>query len=371
MKLNLCAGDLVEVLSKEEVLATLDENGRYQNVPFMPEMFRYCGQRLRVYKRAHKTCDFVTNTGIRNLTDTVHLEGNRCDGSGHGGCQAQCMIFWKEAWLRRVPEPALSDVPGATSGARSRTKTACSEHAVFHACSWMEPGASEPTYICQATLLPRFTEPLSPWKIGPYIEDYKSGNVKSLRRMLPCFIYRGYDNLINLGIGWGPILRWLYDRFQRLSGGGSYPARSGRIPAGSTTPTANIGLQRGDVVRVKSYEEILKTLDTDTKNRGMAFSAEMVPYCGKVLRVLSRVTRIINEKTGKMLHFKNPCIILEGSVCEARYNKNMIFCPRATYAYWREIWLERVTEPLAETITASTATGSENARESAPSECVH
>src|SRR4051812_36337111 len=90
MKLNLCAGELIEVLSKEEVLATLDENGRHENVPFMPEMFRYCGQRLRVYKRAHKTCDFVTNTGIRSLPDTVHLQGSRCDGSGHGGCQAQC-----------------------------------------------------------------------------------------------------------------------------------------------------------------------------------------------------------------------------------------------------------------------------------------
>ena len=117
-------------------------------------------------------------------------------------------------------------------------------------------GASEPTYSCQATLLPKFTEPLSAWKIGPYVEDYKSGNVKSFRRMLASFIYRGYDNLINLGIGWGPILRWLYDRFQRLHKGSPYPARSGRIPAGSTTPTANIGLQPGDVVRVKSYEEI-------------------------------------------------------------------------------------------------------------------
>ncbi len=76
----------------------------------------------------------------------------------------------------------------------------------------------------------------------------------------------------------------------------------------------------------------------------MSFSAEMAPYCGGVFRVDSRVERIIEEKSGKMIKMKNPCIILAGAVCQARYNKGMIFCPRATYAYWREIWLERTTE---------------------------
>ena len=33
---------------------------------------------------------------------TVYLEDLRCDGSGHGGCQAGCKLYWKEAWLRRV-----------------------------------------------------------------------------------------------------------------------------------------------------------------------------------------------------------------------------------------------------------------------------
>jgi hypothetical protein len=33
--LNLRAGELVEVLSKEQILATLDSNGRYEGLPFM------------------------------------------------------------------------------------------------------------------------------------------------------------------------------------------------------------------------------------------------------------------------------------------------------------------------------------------------
>jgi hypothetical protein len=60
---KLGAGDWVEVRSKTEILMSLDEKGRFQGLPFMPQMFQYCGQRFRVYKRAHKTCDTVNQTG--------------------------------------------------------------------------------------------------------------------------------------------------------------------------------------------------------------------------------------------------------------------------------------------------------------------
>jgi hypothetical protein len=40
------AGEMVEVRSKEEILATLDERGRLHGMPFMPEMLQYCGQRF-------------------------------------------------------------------------------------------------------------------------------------------------------------------------------------------------------------------------------------------------------------------------------------------------------------------------------------
>src|SRR5688572_17705433 len=83
---ELRPGDLVEVRSKTEILSTLDRNGRLDELPFMPEMLQYCGKRFRVYKRAHKTCDFVTNTGSRKLKETVHLEEVRCDGAAHGQC---------------------------------------------------------------------------------------------------------------------------------------------------------------------------------------------------------------------------------------------------------------------------------------------
>ena len=36
------AGDLVEIRSREEILATLDEHGRLDGMPFMPEMLAFC-----------------------------------------------------------------------------------------------------------------------------------------------------------------------------------------------------------------------------------------------------------------------------------------------------------------------------------------
>jgi hypothetical protein len=162
--------------------------------------------------------------------------------------------------------------------------------------------------------------------------------------VVPRFFYRMYDNLINLGVGWGSLLRWIYDAFQRMRRGLLYPARAGKISVGAKTPTCSLNLKVGELVRVKDYQKILETLDTASKNRGMSFSAEMVPYCGGTYRVRSLVDRIINERTGKMLRMKNSCVILDGVVCTAKYNRRMIFCPRATFQYWREIWLERVPE---------------------------
>src|SRR4029450_9031067 len=102
--LNLRVGEIVEVRSEAEILATLDENGELDGLPFMPEMLAWCGRRLRVHKLALKLCDTIDLTGMYRMRGAGHLEGSRCDGQAHGGCQAGCSIYWKEAWLKRVPD---------------------------------------------------------------------------------------------------------------------------------------------------------------------------------------------------------------------------------------------------------------------------
>jgi hypothetical protein len=338
-----CAGDWVEVLSKQEILRTLDSHGQLEGLPFMPEMFAACGKRFRVYKRAHKTCDTAYEFKGRKMKDAVHLEGLRCDGSSHAGCQAECLLFWKTAWLKAVDTPNPDRTGrGNLRGDDANREPGCTEADVLAATR--KPGADgpDPSYVCQATQLPFATQPLSPWEWRQYIEDYSSRNV-GLARMAKSFLLVFYRRcLVNLGIGLGPALKWFYDRLQHLRGGVPYPHRTGTLPQGARTPSVSLKLQAGEWVRVKSHAEIIATCDKSGRNRGMTFDPEMVPYCGGTYQVLKRVDRIIHEQTGKMQEMKTACIILDSVVCQARYCDNRLFCPRSVYPYWREIWLERV-----------------------------
>ena len=334
---KLSVGDWVEVRSKGEILSTLDGDGRLDGMPFMPEMFAFCGKRFQVYKRAHKTCDTVFPVRGRRVDRAVHLD-TRCDGSAHGGCQAGCLIFWKEAWLKTV-NGKFAKVP-ATNASKCAPSGGCSESTVWnHVQTLDEHGATK--YVCQATQLPYATSNLDWWEFSQYVEDYTSGNV-SLWRMLCGGIYFIVHWLQQAGIGVGRPLRWFYDQFYFLWGGAPFPRKTGKIPHGQSTPAGTLDLQPGELVRIKSHDEILKTLDTSSRNRGLYFDAEEVPYCGGTYRVLRRVERIVNERTGKMRHMKTPGIILDNVICESRYSECRLFCPRSIYAYWREIWLERV-----------------------------
>ena len=98
-------GDIVEVRSEAEILATL--NGDFvDSMPFMPEMLRHVGRRYKVSCRVDKICDTVTTTGSRRLHDTVFLEDLRCDGAAHGGCQQGCRILLE----RSVAPPRRSGI---------------------------------------------------------------------------------------------------------------------------------------------------------------------------------------------------------------------------------------------------------------------
>jgi hypothetical protein len=323
-------------------LATLDANGTLEGLPFMPEMLEYCGKRLRVSKRAHKTCDPPNGLGARRMAGAVHLEDARCDGRAHGGCQAGCLLFWKEAWLDRVSGPG--DATATSVSSHAAGNSGCTETALWRATRAAGNARdAEPVYVCQSTCVAQATQPLQWWDLRQYAEDWTSGNV-GLDRILSGLVYSLYSTVAEAGIGIGTAMRWAYDCFAAATGGPPYPSRPGMIPAGRPTPSARLDLQPGELVRVKSYPQILETLNDKWHNRGMYFDSEEVPFCGRTYEVLRRVERIIDEKTGRMLPLRNDAIILKGVVCESRYAKCRKNCPRAIYAYWREIWLERVTD---------------------------
>ncbi len=340
-RLNLRAGDCVQVRSKQEIFSTLDKDGLLEQMPFMPEMLEHCGKTFRVGKRAHKTCDPVNGLQSRRLTDSVHLEGLRCDGASHGGCQAGCLLFWKEAWLQSVDGTiATSPTPLDDSHVRFQ---GCTEEDLQRGTvlATTPANADASTYVCQATQVAAATTALPWWDARQYLEDIRSGNA-TIARMLSALTFWIYHNLANIGLGFGSAMRWAYDLFQRLIGGSPYPWRIGEVPMGAPTPSAKLDIKEGDVVRIKDYREILKTLNEEWKNRGLYFDAEMVPYTNGEYKVLKRVNRIIDEKTGKMLTLKNGCLILDEVVCQARYAKCRKLCPRAYYLYWRDIWVEPV-----------------------------
>ncbi len=345
--LNLKVGEYVEVRSQEEILSTLDEFGRLDNLPFMPEMIHSCGKKFRVFKRADKTCDNIIGWSIRRMKDSVHLEGVRCDGEAHGGCQAGCLIFWKEAWLKRAENDETSAESARPTGAVSAGRSGeCTESRVLSATQKTSP-EGETLYSCQATELRNYTSHMRVWDLRQYVRDVRSGNLTenlgSDRRA-----HRALELALALVRVFRAMLITFFNQAQDRRHGHRYPFAAGEL---DKTPTVTLDLQAGEVVQVLSKKEIMATLDRQSRNRGLAFGAEMLAYCGGIYRVLRRVHRIVDEKTGKMMDMKYPCIILEGVACRADYHR---LCPKAIFHYWREAWLKRVESIPALLTTAQT-----------------
>jgi hypothetical protein len=333
---RLRAGDVVEVKSLNEILATLDTEGTLEGMPFMSEMARYCGRRFRVAKRAHKTCDTVQNIGGARVQQAVHLEEVRCDGSAHGGCQAYCLLFWKEAWLKPVlngEEPAMAQCSAETAGGCIPERWSYKDYD--------DDGQHPIRYRCQITELPRFTTKLAWWDIRQYIEDIVSGNV-GLGQLLRGIRFSLFRAWMRHGVGYR-IIKRAFNWIQRRRGGSSFPVVEGAL---QKTPHVELGLEPGEWVQVKRFDEIMATVDCNNKNRGLGFdTCEMRLHCEKTFRVKARIDRIINEHSGEMMRFSNPCITLEGVYCSGETTQGRAFCPRAITPYWREIWLQRASAP--------------------------
>jgi hypothetical protein len=287
-------GQLVEVRSLTEILATLDAEDRFEGLPFMLEMARHCGQRFRIYRRADKVC--LDGQSLRRLRNSVLLEGIRCDGASHDGCQRGCLILWKTAWLRAVP---ASEAEGPGTAAAAET-----------------PGTRlvpqrNGRYYCQATELVGATAPMSRVDVWCLWQDFWNGEATLLR-----------------------VLRVIWCTLRR-----KLPRRLGRRPAGHTkiSPQGELGLNPGDWVEVKSRREIEATLTTDGKNRGLSFETEMLEHCGRRYRVAFPLRKIISQDSGTMIQLHGT-VVLDGVTCQGTCARN---CPRSNHHYWREVWLRR------------------------------
>ena len=119
--LGLSPGEWVEVKSEMEILETLNSEGKHKGLSFLPEMKRYCGRRLLVYKRLERIF-LEESQQVRTLKHTVLLDGAVCDGGGYG-CDRSCMYYWREAWLRRANLPGAPQHQPQESGNDPATRT--------------------------------------------------------------------------------------------------------------------------------------------------------------------------------------------------------------------------------------------------------
>jgi hypothetical protein len=294
-------GDEIEVRPLQEIRRTLDAQGCLDALPFMQEMERFCGQRLRVFRRVDKVFDYGRTKGLRGLDDTYLLTGLRCDGGAHGGCQARCALMWKGAWIKHATDRSV-----ARSG---------DEPGVRHTRTQAATGTAEEKYVCQFTELSRASRAISPHDLRQDLRPLMAGNVT-----LAAFLVVALTQLFNTA--------------QRWRRGATYPPfEAGAL---TSTPAVSHGLQAGDTVRVLGPLDIHRTLDKNNKNRGLWFDQDMLKHCGKDYRVLARVDRIIDNITGTMRIMKSPCIMLE----HVEYSGEPLrFCPQEEHLYWREAWL--------------------------------
>lgn len=302
---SLRPGDCVQVLSAAEILETLDPDGTLDKLPFMPEMLDFCGTGFRVSKRVVKTCYYGTTSGMRKFPaeDVVLLEGLRCSGADHDGCQKACTIFWREAWLRKVESRGTTQPKADEEGnkrLRSRLKTKRSSN----------------VYFCQASEILNATRELSRWeRFGKCLSDVRAGNSGVLE-----MAHR--------------VGEWLFWKARKVLLG--VYARGNK----KSTPAEDLNLRAGEWIEIKPVAKVSETLNEKGYNRGLLFTPAMGRSGGEKYQVKRKLEKIIVDGTGEMRQMHST-VFLEGSMCGCAC---VAFggCPRNEFAYWRDIWLRRV-----------------------------
>ena len=313
------AGDLVELRPPAEILATLDETGATEGLPFMPEMLDFFGKRFRVQARVERACDTL-DWGVRRIPATVMLDDLRCSGQAHAGCQAGCRLYWKEAWLRPASEfatPVASDDAYPELARLIGQNTQTSDSTI-----------DEPIFRCQVTHWYDASHRL-PWlSFRSFLRQWTCGNVSfwQFSRIMTRIVISEIARRLHL---------------VQPSGLPFMPHNPATYPVETPPPR---GLEPGMLVRTRSKREIAPTLDAKGTNRGLWFAPEMLPLCGKTFPVKRKVERFIDEGTGKLIQLKTDAYILEGAVCAGDRTVSKWFCQRAIYPWWRESWLQPVAD---------------------------
>jgi hypothetical protein len=211
-------------------------------------------------------------------------------------------LWWKGAWIRKLEgdESRGAARSGDVESLRRELRTT------------KAPGK----YFCQSTELERVTRPLSTLgRLRIAALDLCLGNAGIIEMI----------RMIASPLFWKTVHTFLPVFVE------------GKL---EKTPTESLGLEPGEMVEVKSAEEIADTLTALGRNRGLRYDHNLNQHCGKKYRVRDRLDRMILESTGEMIFLQNT-VTLQEVRCQCEVSA-VGGCPRRDWAYWREIWLRRV-----------------------------
>lgn len=110
-------------------------------------------------------------------------------------------------------------------------------------------------------------------------------------------------------------------------------------PNQSPTEANHEMIKAGDLVQVRSKNDIKATLNAWNEYKGCAFIDDMWDYCGSTQRVFKKVQNFVDERDYKMKRVKG-IYLLENVFCQG--TKVMGRCDRSCFFFWREEWLEKL-----------------------------
>lgn len=97
----------------------------------------------------------------------------------------------------------------------------------------------------------------------------------------------------------------------------------------------------GDIIVVRSRDEIQSMLDDREKYKGCFFIDEMYEHCEKQYKVLKEIKFFFDESKQKGCKCRNT-VILDGVVCSGRQRLYSSSCDRMCFFFWHTSWLKKV-----------------------------
>jgi len=97
----------------------------------------------------------------------------------------------------------------------------------------------------------------------------------------------------------------------------------------------------GNMVRVKSKDDIVQLIQPTGKTDGCLFTEQMWGYCGNVYPVLRVVESFFDERKKRSFKARSPVYILQDLICDGISESHPQKCDHGCFLIWHEDWLEK------------------------------